>query len=286
MMSRIGLGTVQFGLDYGVSNSNGIVKADTVRYILDNAAKMGIRYIDTAAAYGISEQVIGDYIENYGNPDFEIISKLPPGIKPYEIASAIQNSKSKLKVSAIKGIMFHRASDINSNTWRELKEVAEIENISKIGVSAYSPDEIDFILHQGIIPDIVQIPTSILDRRFVPYFKDYRDHGIVVFARSIYLQGLFFLEDKQIVDKFGNSILLTVNKIKQIAAKEEIGLPAFLLRYVLGIDNILPVVGVTSIDDLKSLEEAVANPLTSEIENLVADIYCTDESVLLPYNWK
>lgn len=53
------LGGVQFGLDYGVTNANGKVSENEAIAIIRHAITEGIQYIDTAAAYGDSERVIG-----------------------------------------------------------------------------------------------------------------------------------------------------------------------------------------------------------------------------------
>ena len=57
------LGTAQFGLDYGVSNSGGEISDDELSRILDYARKYGVQYLDTANVYGDSEIRIGEMCE-------------------------------------------------------------------------------------------------------------------------------------------------------------------------------------------------------------------------------
>ena len=72
-MSRLALGTVQFGLDYGVSNQTGKVDLDEAKAILTACEKLGIRSLDTATEYGDSEKILGEI----GIPNFSITTKLP-----------------------------------------------------------------------------------------------------------------------------------------------------------------------------------------------------------------
>ena len=73
-MRKIALGTVQFGLDYGITNHSGQVSIDEVKNILDYAKHKGIDTLDTAARYGNSEQVLGEI----GVNNYRIITKTTP----------------------------------------------------------------------------------------------------------------------------------------------------------------------------------------------------------------
>ena len=59
--NKLILGTVQFGLDYGINNKSGIPSSNIIKQILDYAMSNGIEILDTAEAYGISQQRIGQY---------------------------------------------------------------------------------------------------------------------------------------------------------------------------------------------------------------------------------
>ena len=56
---RLAVGTAQFGMAYGVSNQTGIVNSSEAKLLLDKAFEFGARTIDTASAYGSSEDEIG-----------------------------------------------------------------------------------------------------------------------------------------------------------------------------------------------------------------------------------
>ena len=57
--TKLGIGTVQFGLKYGVGNLAGQTPETETRRILARAHEIGCKVIDTAAVYGESELVLG-----------------------------------------------------------------------------------------------------------------------------------------------------------------------------------------------------------------------------------
>ena len=71
-MTKIVLGSVQFGINYGISNKkeNKIFRS---KKILKFAKKFEIKLIDTAIAYGDCEEILG----KTGINKFDFISKLP-----------------------------------------------------------------------------------------------------------------------------------------------------------------------------------------------------------------
>ena len=70
-INKIGLGTVQFGLPYGINNTYGQTQEVEVKVILQIASKNGITILDTAHAYGNCETILGKQDLN----KFNIVSK-------------------------------------------------------------------------------------------------------------------------------------------------------------------------------------------------------------------
>ena len=87
LASKIGLGSVQFGLSYGISNTVGQTSNEEVSRILDIAFRYGITTIDTAASYGTSESIIG---KNEANR-FDIVSKFMPSSFGVSIKEQFEN---------------------------------------------------------------------------------------------------------------------------------------------------------------------------------------------------
>ena len=64
------LGSAQFGLNYGITNKKGKVSEQELVKILELAAESGITTIDTAPAYGSSEETLGKYCHSIGKFKF------------------------------------------------------------------------------------------------------------------------------------------------------------------------------------------------------------------------
>src|SRR3989304_10330472 len=75
-ISKLSLGTVQFGIPYGISNKNGKPNTKTVFEILEYALKNGINSFDTSPAYGRSEKILGSYL-NKKKINTIIMTKIP-----------------------------------------------------------------------------------------------------------------------------------------------------------------------------------------------------------------
>ena len=201
---KIALGTAQFGLDYGVSNSAGQVKIEEVREILKVAERYQIDTLDTAIAYGNSESILG----SVGVNSFKVITKLPPFPDNLNSTSAwindqVQSSLKKTKLNTLFGLLLHKSSDLLiSQGFEVLSILSGLKNkgiINKIGVSIYSPDELDALGDCVNRLDIVQAPFNLFDRRLESsgWLEKLNLLGVEVHARSIFLQGLLLLSKEQ-----------------------------------------------------------------------------------------
>ena len=166
---KLALGTVQFGMNYGLANSSGQVSLDNAEEILFKARSAGIDTLDTAIAYGDSEQVLGELDLN----GFQVVTKLPevPDVDGVHIwiKEQFSGSLSRLKSSRVHALMLHRPtqlmSGIGQDIWDTLIAFKSNGMIEKIGISIYSPDELNQIVDRFPI-DLVQVPVNIFDRSF------------------------------------------------------------------------------------------------------------------------
>ena len=179
-ISKLILGTVQFGLNYGVNNKLGQMSILEAHEILDLALKSGVKTLDTAAAYGTSEQVIGDFIKLKDQNPFNVITKLAlkDGIT-WE--SSLKNSQINLGIGQIDTLMFHSYRDY-ANTKGQLQELLSSQKgkgFNKLGVSVYTNEELVAVATDEHI-DLVQAPFNLLDnnslrgealRKHSRYFK-------------------------------------------------------------------------------------------------------------------
>ena len=203
-MARLGLGTVQFGLDYGVSNHKGQTLEDEVRHILRTARSEGLRFLDTAPAYGSAEEVIGT-CEPEDKP-FEIVTKTTPlaegsGAASVEtiVVDSFRSSCRKLDRTRVHGLMVHHAEDFLGEHGTELYDtlclLKDQKRVDRIGVSIYDAAEIDAVLGRYDL-DLIQVPLSLFDQRLSDngYLRDLKRIGFEIHARSVFLQGLMLMQ--------------------------------------------------------------------------------------------
>jgi aryl-alcohol dehydrogenase-like predicted oxidoreductase len=277
-LSKLALGSVQFGLDYGINNADGIVHFEEVKRILNVAFSNNIRTIDTARLYGNSEAVLGQLDLN----DWQIVSKFSSKLDESSIEDEFTLSTKNLHLKNIYGYIAHSADILIENPliWNQLKSLKDQGLISRIGFSIYKPEQLEKLLDLGCIPDLVQVQYNLLDRRFEPYFEPLKKLNCEIHSRSAFLQGLFFKED--IPDYFLpiKSILKEIQSLYPNTFERAAFLLAFCLKNPF-IDKV--VVGVQSAKELQDNLDALLafNP---EVNSQLA-LPNFDSEIVLPYNW-
>lgn len=200
---KLGLGTVQFGMNYGISNTFGQTKLDGVNKILNAASNNRIKLLDTASLYGQSEEVLGKILKR--SHPFKIITKTPHFNTPNITANDVQNLRKtfegslfKLKQTSIYGLLMHNAEDILANRgyllYEEMVNLKQKGLVHKIGVSVYNSIQIDKIIEQYNF-DIIQLPVNVLDQRLLlsGHLVKIKQVGVEIHARSVFLQGLLLM---------------------------------------------------------------------------------------------
>lgn len=222
--NKISLGTVQFGLDYGVSNKQGQTHSNEVGKILETAKLKGVDLIDTASAYGNAEVVLGQFDLSM----FKVVSKFMPSEK-ISLDTQLRGSLKKLKIDKLYGYLAHRPlSLLENNSWEALKDLKAHGLVGKIGYSLNEPSELDVLLNRGYFPDIIQVPFNYLDNRFEKHMMELKDKGCEIHTRSTFLQGLFFV-DPQKLSSFYDEVKPYISKLQ----KKHDFLQNQLLNYVL-----------------------------------------------------
>lgn len=199
LRSRLALGTVQFGLRYGIANQVGQTSCDEAAAILAHAWAGGLDTLDTAIAYGESEQRLGEI----GVNQWQVISKLPPvpgGITDVTtwVQESVLGSLKRIGVSKINGLLLHRSQDLlgpqGELLYRAMVMLKDQGQVEKIGVSIYDPDELEALCPYFHL-DLVQAPFNIIDRRLASsgWLTKLRQAGTEVYTRSVFLQGLLLM---------------------------------------------------------------------------------------------
>jgi len=261
---KLALGTAQFGLDYGVSNSTGRVSAEEVARILDVAANAGIRLIDTAWAYGDAEEVLGRL---HASERFDIVTKTAllsaDGVEG--VAAGVDESLSRLGLTSVYGLLVHAAGDLLGDSGPDLARllVRSRENgiARRIGISAYSAEEIYAAL-EVFDADLVQVPVNVLDQRLLGsgVLADLKARGIEVHARSTFLQGLLLMEPAAAPAYF-SPIRDRLEEWRDFCAARGLSPLAAALGFVTGLSEVdRVVVGVESAEQLTQIV-AAAGPL-------------------------
>ena len=275
-MNKIVLGTVQFGLQYGV-NSAGRPSEDAVKGILSEAAKGGITTLDTSSAYGNSEEILGECVTHEEN--FKIVSKYPQG--ETSVSEMFNGSLKRLNVSQLYGYLLHHFEVYKNNpkVWDEFFALKASGKVEKIGFSLYTPEELEFILEKGSPFDLIQVPFNIFDKKFLPYMKELHEKGVEIHVRSTFLQGLFFKDRNALPEKLQpmKNYLLQLDEFSQ---KSGLTISEIALNYNLQnpyIDGVL--IGVDNVEQLQMNLYSVKNtPVDIEIE-------VKEQELLNPVNW-
>lgn len=251
-MNKLGLGTVQFGCDYGISNSNGQVNLYEIEKILNFAVENDIDTIDTASLYGNAESVLG----NFDLSDFKIITKtvkvndnLSKDDNLNQFNQSFYNSLIKLRQNSIYGMLFHNCDDLEGKFGDDLWEFAaglkQRNLVQKIGISVYNPSQVINIINKYDI-DIVQLPLNMLDQRFLEYIPILKHKNIEIHSRSTFLQGLLLMDTNNL-NAYFNDIKNVLEKIK----KPKLAYALNFVKKIEGIDKI--IVGCTSALELQEI---------------------------------
>ena len=297
MSDRIGLGTAQWGMRYGISNKVGMASSSEVQSILYDAEGVG-RIIDTAFSYGKSEQVLGAY--DLEKLKYRLITKTDPlrnnnissSDIPLKVRSDLIKSLSKLKISQLYGLMVHHASDLLGEhgqvLWNELVDLKSEGLVSKIGCSFYSPEEF-FKLANKFDFDLVQIPFNIFDQRYiVSGMAEYTFlKNIEVHLRSIFLQGLLLVDSDSII-KMPTSFLEKYRCFESICIDS--GYDKFTLALMFALETKFQeslIIGTELFSQWKHLKNTANRKikLTNEIYSRLVNLKINDEKVINPSLW-
>ena len=303
-ISKITLGTAQLGLKYGVANKIGKPDFNSSINILKHAWSQAINTFDTAPVYGNSEEIIGTFIKSLVKDEIEnivIISKLPKieikdkisfDLLYTHIKKQVYQSISNLNLKSIPIYLLHHADDIylkDGIVIECLKHLKEEGLIKKIGISIYDPEEVEDSLNFKEI-EAIQVPINLFDHRFIKtgLLKKLEKRKIIIFARSIYLQGLFFksLNDLPQNLKIAEKPLKKLNEIVKNFKIDIVELAALFVRDIPEISSM--IIGAETIDQVKNNIEILQKiPLKKEIREIILEDFAEIPKKLIdPRLWK
>lgn len=291
-MSRLALGTAQFGTD---SEHKGVPKipAAEAGLILNIAHAARIDLLDTASVNSESESILGQCLKTHEaiRAAFRIVSKLPDlhDQKDADPAACLERTFFRLGIKNIYGYLVSNADNIKTHPQLLpfLKTAKRDGLVAKTGFLLRFPHEAQMILDEKLPCDLIHTPYSLFDRRFEPYFQKFRERGAEIHTRSVFLHGLL-LRDPDTLPKFFLSIAGRLKKLRRVAAENNLGLSDLCIGFALAnphVDRVL--CGVDSITNIK--ENVTAQARAQQVESLqkrLFDLRVDDENILLPARWR
>jgi aryl-alcohol dehydrogenase-like predicted oxidoreductase len=268
------------GMHYGIANKEGKPDQTKSFAILDTAFDQGITALDTARSYGDSEEVLGNYFVQHPLKKAFITTKLSSGLAPgapaaeveKTLVQSVETSLSNLKLPKVNCLMLHSASDMTAHGSIVPKVLDKLikEGCSDLcGVSVYNPEEAEIML-QNDCYQAIQIPMNVFDQRFIisGVLDRLREKHIHVFVRSVFFQGLFFLEPGEVGDpELVSHAVPYIKILRQLSEKAGISVSHFALAFlrdmpgitslVLGVDNPEQIIQNCRLFDAAPLDESL-----------------------------
>ncbi len=290
-MSKLILGTVQFGKIYGINNESGKPSKNEIFSILKGAHNSGIDILDTAESYGDAHKIISEF-HSKSNLRFKIMTKYSPNNREYpsDLINRVNFHCLNFNINYLYCYMFHSFNDFKdyaSEKRNILQELKSSGKVKRIGVSIYENKELENLLDYDEV-DLIQLPFNLLDNDYQrkEVISKARKRGIEIHTRSVFLQGLFF---KDIVKISGNLLDLKydLNILKNQVKKSSLSMTAFALNYPLTkayIDKV--IIGVDSLTQLKDNINCLGKIDFRSAYKDIDLIKVNSVKLLNPSNWK
>lgn len=297
-ISVLSLGTVQLGLSYGINNAEGKPSQESANGILNAALDGGINTLDTAGAYGDSEVVIGNWLKTVDPAKRPFIVTKAAGLDHSSLENLrkdlfgrVKSSKERLGVEQLDMLMLHHFDDYmcdKENAHKVMHELKASGEVRFIGASAYSHHDYGEIADTGF--DATQIPINLFDWKQIENggLKKLKQSGMMVFVRSVYLQGLVFQKPESLAPhmEFARP---TLEKFRFLCNQYQLSPAALALSYALSLPGVTSLVlGSEKAEQVRQnlalMEQAV--DLSAEQMAQIRELFLdTPEQVLNPGLW-
>ena len=287
-MNKLSLGTVQFGLNYGISNKGGKIKFKEAKKILNLAEKSNIKLIDTAISYGESEKIIGDV----GITNFKFVSKLPDFPKGYInvdewVEENIKSSIKRLRINSLYGLLIHKTENLLGDNGKKLiNSLNRIKNdglVKKIGISIYDPSECEKIFNIMKV-DIVQAPLNIMDRRLIVsgWLSKLNSQKVEIHTRSVFLQGLLLMSRNSIPSYFNRWSKIWDRWFYEIK-KNNLSPTEVCLSFIFSLPEIDHI--IVGVDNAYQLKDIIKKSKSKISQIDWSFMHSNDQMLINPSNW-
>ena len=286
-MPKIGIGTANFGMQYGVANSQGKLSKNSVAEILGLAKSLGVTCLDTANAYGESQNALGEF----GVRDWRVVSKISSIPRDCEdvrsfVRAEIDLILTSLNLSEFDTVLVHNPKDLMGNVseivYEELQKAKSQGQVEKIGVSIYDPSDLESITSQFQL-DVVQAPINVFDNRLQDsgWLDRLASMGVEVHARSVFLQGVLLSAIAQSNDFF-KPWKTTFERWNRFAESSGTSAMMNCIKHVNSYDKVtFAVVGVDSAQNLSEVFDA----FSARPQRINEDNFGVDSQLINPARW-
>ena len=262
------LGTAQLGMAYGAANRRGMLSDFQARELLEAAWNAGIRWFDTARAYGESERRLGEFFRSLSpaeRREVRVATKLAPGAGRHvsEIRRSLEASLGALGVEGVAVLFVHRGEEWTPALARDLEEWRRGGAVERVGVSLYDEGEYRALVRRTPRPDLLQVPSNLLDRRFS--LRELARRGeesppvVPLWGRSLFLQGLLAQEDQEVWRRAGGGaeasaeLRRAVGRLAELCGVSWRGLAFLVVRELFSLEG-----AVVGAEDPRQVEELAA----------------------------
>ncbi|MFZ5718527.1 MAG: bifunctional regulator KidO [Pseudomonadota bacterium] len=196
LLSKLGLGTGQFGLDQP-TGPRGRPREAEAREILSIAGRSGLSVLEVARGSAVADSHLRTAIPQ-PNPFRLTLTAGRPDRGADAVEAELRAQMLRLGVERVDTIVVSSATDLFSPMgpllWDRLRALKDEGVCRRIGVPVYASDDPVGVARR-FKPDVVQAPASLLDQRLLldGSLATIADLGVEVHLRSIFLNGVLFL---------------------------------------------------------------------------------------------
>ena len=288
-LSSMSLGTVQLGMNYGIANNAGQPDEEMSFSMLRAALTSGITSIDTARAYGESEDVLGRFFRTWDGEMPYITTKVIDiqGESEGEIekatVSCLETSLEKLGVKRVNNVLLHRSQDLVLNgEWvaKAMEKLVKLGYTDTVGASVYTGEELENMFRYDVYT-ATQVPMSIFDQRLIASGMTDRlaQRGVTVFVRSVFLQGLFFLDPDTVTDPIlVEHACPKIRLLRECAEREGMSIAEMAISFMRDVTGVTSLVlGADNADQVKANAayfeaKSISEETTALIKREFADV--------------
>lgn len=299
-LSLFSLGTVQLGTTYGLGEDRGIPSEEKAFQILDRAMELGVNNLDTANNYGDSEKVIGKWLQKRRSQGQEvpwIVTKIGPfkhgsyDILRDDMLAQTERCQKNLGMDTLDCLMLHNFEDYEQNPDHVRKIMEELKQQRACryhAISAYSRHDYRVIAESGF--DAIQIPMNVFDWTQIESggMKALERSGMMVFARSVFLQGLVFHTPEDL-DPRMDFCRPYLRRYLELCQKYGLSPAVLALSFVLSVPGVTTaVLGCDNVGQLENnvtLFDQTVQLTEEQLEELHEAFHGIDPRVINPGVW-